>query len=198
MYPTIVPSIEPFNRFAHIYAEVQQQQLPAFDAVALGTVDAENRPCVRVVLLKEFSEKGFVFYTNKSSRKGRELQARPAACLNFFWQAVQQQVRIDGFVDNLTAEEEDAYFASRPLQSQYGAWASLQSQPLDARETLERRFLDFSHKYEGKPVQRPPHWGGFRLKPDRMEFWLAHQNRLHWREEYVREGDGWKKGFLYP
>lgn len=196
---THAPWNEPFDRFAALYAEAQHAQPQDPNAVSLATVDARGRPSVRVVLMKDFDPRGFVFYTNHQSRKGRELLAQKAACLNFFWPALAQQVRVEGFVEPVTAEEADAYFATRPRVSQLGAWASLQSQPLDARETLEKRLEEVTAKYEGQPVPRPPHWSGFRLKPDRIEFWRAHQYRLHWREEYLKHGeDGWTRGWVYP
>lgn len=193
------PWNEPFDRFAALYAEAQHAQPQDPNAMSLATVDAAGRPSVRVVLMKDFDPRGFVFYTNHSSRKGQELLAQKAACLNFFWPALAQQVRVEGFVEPVTLEEADAYFATRPRVSQLGAWASLQSQPLDSRETLEKRLEEVTAKYDGQPVPRPPHWSGFRLKPDRIEFWRAHQYRLHWREEYVKAGDdGWLKGWVYP
>lgn len=196
---THAPWNEPFDRFAALYAEAQHAQPQDPNAVSLATVDARGRPSVRVVLMKDFDPRGFVFYTNHQSRKGRELLGQKAACLNFFWPALGQQVRVEGFVEPVTAEEADAYFATRPRVSQLGAWASHQSQPLDSRETLEQRLEEITAKYEGQPVPRPPHWSGFRLKPDRIEFWRAHQYRLHWREEYLKHGeDGWQKGWVNP
>lgn len=196
---THAPWNEPFDRFAALYAEAQHAQPQDPNAVSLATVDARGRPSVRVVLMKDFDPRGFVFYTNHQSRKGRELLGQKAACLNFFWPALAQQVRVEGFVEPVTAEEADAYFATRPRVSQLGAWASHQSQPLDSRETLEQRLEEITAKYEGQPVPRPPHWSGFRLKPDRIEFWRAHQYRLHWREEYLKHGeDGWQKGWVNP
>jgi pyridoxamine 5'-phosphate oxidase len=196
---THAPWNEPFDRFAALYAEAQRAQPQDPNAASLATVDARGRPSVRVVLMKDFDARGFVFYTNHQSRKGRELLAQKAACLNFYWPALAQQVRVEGFADPVTAEEADAYFATRPRESQLGAWASLQSQPLDCRETLEKRLAEFTAKFEGQPVPRPPHWSGFRLRPDRIEFWRAHPYRLHWREEYLKHGeDGWRKGWVYP
>lgn len=196
---TPAPWNEPFDRFAALYAEAQHAQPQDPNAMSLATVDAAGRPSVRVVLMKDFDPRGFVFYTNHTSRKGQELLAQKAACLNFFWPALAQQVRVEGFVEPVALEEADAYFATRPRVSQLGAWASLQSQPLDSRETLEKRLEEVTAKYDGQPVPRPPHWSGFRLKPDRIEFWRAHQYRLHWREEYLKAGeDGWLKGWVYP
>ncbi|GMU62481.1 MAG: pyridoxine/pyridoxamine 5'-phosphate oxidase [Myxococcaceae bacterium] len=195
---THVPWNEPFDRFAQVYAEAQRVQPQDPNAVSLATVSADGRPSVRVVLMKDFDPRGFVFYTNHTSRKGRELLEQKVACLNFFWPALGQQVRVEGVVEPVPMEEADQYFATRPRVSQLGAWASHQSQPLDSRETLEQRLEEVTKQYEGQPVPRPGHWGGFRLKPDRIEFWRAHQYRLHWREEYVQAGDGWKKGWVNP
>jgi pyridoxamine 5'-phosphate oxidase len=150
------------------------------------------------VLLKDFDERGFVFYTNTLSRKGREASTAKVAALNFYWPELDQQVRIEGAVTPVTADEADAYFATRPRLSQIGAWASVQSAPLESRETLERRVAEFTAKYEGQRVPRPEHWSGYRLLPDHLEFWKAHPNRLHWREVYDRAGAGWTKGLLYP
>lgn len=192
------PWIEPFDRFARIYAEAQRVQPQDPNAASLGTVDSAGRPTVRVVLMKDFDPRGFAFYTNHSSRKGRSLLQQRFACLNFFWPALAQQVQIEGEAEPLPANEADAYFATRPRVSQLGAWASFQSEPLDDRETLEARLKDVTLRFEGQSVPRPAHWGGFRLMPRRIEFWRAHEFRLHWREEYVKEGDHWLKSWLNP
>jgi pyridoxamine 5'-phosphate oxidase len=196
---TPTPWAEPFERFAVVYAEAQRAQPQDPNAVALATVDERGQPSVRMVLMKDFDQRGFVFYTNTQSHKGRALLARRVACLNFFWLALGQQVRVEGDVEPVTPAEADAYFATRPRSSQLGAWASQQSQPLDARETLERRLAALTAQYAGQPVPRPPHWSGFRLRPERIEFWRAHPDRLHWREEYrkVRD-DAWSRGWLNP
>lgn len=196
---THAPWNEPFDRFATVFAEASAAQPQDPNAMSLATVDERGRPSVRVVLMKDFDPRGFVFFTNHQSRKGRELLAQKAACLNFYWPAIAQQVRVEGVVEPVKAEEADAYFATRPRVSQLGAWASHQSQPLDSRETLEQRLEEVTAKYDGQPVPRPPHWSGFRLKPERIEFWRAHQYRLHWREEYLKDGDrGWLKGWVNP
>lgn len=189
---------EPFTRFGTLFDEAKKLVSKDPNAVSLATVDAKGRPSVRVVLLKEFDARGFVFYTNQQSAKGEALKATKVAALNFYWPALDQQVRVEGTVELMGEAEADVYFASRPRASQLGAWASEQSQTLSSREELEQRLAALTAKYEGKPVPRPPHWGGFRLKPERMEFWKAHEFRLHWREQYVKSGDGWDRGWLNP
>ncbi|MDP1826799.1 MAG: pyridoxamine 5'-phosphate oxidase [Archangium sp.] len=189
---------EPFTRFGTLFDEAKKLVSKDPNAVSLATVDAQGRPSVRMVLLKEFDARGFVFYTNQQSAKGEALKATRVGALNFYWPALDQQVRVEGTVELMGEAEADVYFASRPRVSQLGAWASEQSKTLSSREELEQRLAALTAKYEGKPVPRPPHWGGFRLKPERMEFWKAHEFRLHWREQYVKSGDGWDRGWLNP
>ena len=169
-------------------------------AMSLATADAQGRPSVRAVLLKHFDERGFVFYTNFDSRKGRQLAANPQAALLFLWKALRQQVqvRVEGTAEPVGAAEADAYFASRHRESQIGAWASLQSQTLDSRETFEARLAEFSARFEGGPVPRPPHWSGFRVTPRAIEFWLARPGRLHVRHRYTPASEGWKIDTLFP
>lgn len=189
---------EPFTRFRAIFEEAKQVVSKDPNAVSLATVDERGRPSVRIVLLKDFDEHGFVFYTNQHSAKGSALKATGLAALNFYWPALEQQVRIEGSVEEVGPAESDAYFATRPRISQLGAWASEQSRPLASREVLEQRLADLTSQYEGKPVPRPQHWGGFRLKPERIEFWKAHEFRLHWREQYLKAGERWDRGWLNP
>jgi pyridoxamine 5'-phosphate oxidase len=164
----------------------------------LATVDEAGRPTIRTVLMKDFDAQGWVFYGNRNSRKGRNLAARPVAAINFFWPQLGAQVRIEGQVAQVTDAESDAYFATRPRDSQLGAWASLQSERLDARSTLEARVAELTLRHQGQAVPRPPHWGGWRLTPSYIEFWKAHPYRLHWREVYERDGAGWRTSTLYP
>jgi len=189
---------EPFTRFGTLFAEAQRVDPKDGNAMSLATVDAKGRPSVRVVLLKDFDSTGFVFYTNHLSTKGKALDATRLAGINFYWPALMQQVRVEGTVEQVSVAEADAYFATRPRVSQLGAWASEQSQQLTSREALEARLTVLTAKYEGKPVPRPPHWGGYRLKPERIEFWKAHEFRLHWREEYVKSGEAWQHSWLNP
>jgi pyridoxamine 5'-phosphate oxidase len=150
-----------------------------------------------VVLMKGFDQRGFVFYTNLHSRKGRELKARPLAALCFYWPSLEQQVRVEGRVEQVPDPEADAYFASRGRGSQLSAWASQQSEALGSREELERAWQDAERRFSGN-VPRPPHWTGMRLSPEQIEFWHSRPNRMHERTVYVREGRGWRSGLLYP
>lgn len=189
---------DPFRRFAEIYAQVQKVVIPEPAAMVLATVSAEGRPSARVVLLKGFDDRGFVFFTNLESRKGRELQANSFAALCFHWPPLEQQVRIEGRVASVTDAEADAYFASRPRGAQIGAWASRQSQALTTREELEARVRSFEAKFAGSEVPRPPFWSGFRVIPERMEFWQSRASRLHDRTVYTRQNDTWVIEKLYP
>lgn len=189
---------DPFRRFAEIYAQVQKVVIPEPAAMVLATVSAEGRPSARVVLLKGFDDRGFVFFTNLESRKGRELQANSFAALCFHWPPLEQQVRIEGRVASVTDAEADAYFASRPRGAQIGAWASRQSQALTTREELEARVRSFEAKFAGGEVPRPPFWSGFRVIPERMEFWQSRASRLHDRTVYTRQNDTWVIEKLYP
>jgi pyridoxamine 5'-phosphate oxidase len=168
-------------------------------AMALATADAAGRPSVRMVLMKGHDARGFVFYTNLDSRKGAELAANPRAALLFHWKSLRRQVRVEGAVEPVTDAEADAYFASRSRDSQLGAWASDQSRPLDARATFEARYEDIRARFEGGDVPRPPRWSGWRVVPERIEFWSDRPHRLHERRLFVRgDGGGWGEGLLYP
>jgi pyridoxamine 5'-phosphate oxidase len=169
-------------------------------AMTLATADANGRVSARIVLLKGVDADGFRFFTNYESLKGAQLAAHPQVALCFHWKLLREQiqVRVEGAASQVSADESDAYFASRARGSQIGAWASLQSQPLPDRETFERRVADFEKRFEGGNVPRPPHWGGYLVKPDRIEFWYGAKYRLHERVTYVREAHGWTRGMLYP
>lgn len=189
---------DPLDLFRDWFAQARETEINDSNAVALATADAEARPSLRMVLLKGFDERGFVFYTNRESRKAGELAANPHAALLFHWKSLRRQVRIEGRVSLASDEESDAYFASRSRDSQLGAWASDQSQPLDRRETFEQRFEAMQRRFDGQPVPRPPHWGGYRVTPERIEFWQDREHRLHERRLFERAGDSWREGLLYP
>ena len=166
--------------------------------VALATADATGRPSVRIVLLRGVDQSGFVFFTNYNSRKANELDGNPQAALCFHWVALDEQIRVEGRVERVPDAESDAYFASRPRGSQLGAWASDQSSVLPSRETLESKYRDIEARFGDGPIPRPPFWGGYRLIPDRVEFWYGRPDRLHDRVLYRREEDRWAIERLYP
>ncbi len=193
----LAPWSEPFEKFTEQYRALQERRTKDPNATVLATADAKGRPSARVVLLKGYSEKGFVFFTNYQSRKGHEL-ARGFATLCFYWPELDRQVRVDGRVKKVSAAESEAYFATRHRHSQVGAWASHQSEPMHSREELEQRFEALLRKYEGGPVPRPKHWGGYLLAPEAIELWEARQSRLHVRELYTRRGRRWAYTLLNP
>ena len=189
---------DPYALFNGWYAEARESEPNDSNAMALATVDTEGQPSVRMVLLKGHDARGFVFYTNLHSRKARDLIDTPKAGLLFHWKSLRRQVRIEGPVEDVSQDEADAYFASRPRDSQLGAWASDQSQPLPSREVFEAQFAEMAARFDGQDVPRPPHWSGFRVVPHRIEFWHDRPHRLHERRLFVREGEAWREGLLYP
>jgi pyridoxamine 5'-phosphate oxidase len=181
----------PIKQFAKWHDEAHAHGVSEQDAISmtLATATKAGEPDARIVLLKSFDDAGFVFYTNYESRKGKELDENPRACLLFYWSAVWRQVRIEGSVEQVPDEESEDYFQSRPLGSKIGAWASNQSEVVESREVLEQRYADLSERY-GEDVPRPPHWGGYRIKPEVIEFWQGRDNRLHDRLRYRLQADG--------
>ncbi|WP_341633197.1 pyridoxamine 5'-phosphate oxidase [Sphingomonas agri] len=189
---------DPLALFDKWFAEARAAELSDPEAMALATVNEAGRPSVRMVLLKGHGQDGFVFYTNEESAKGRELARNPNAALLFHWKSLRRQVRLEGAVARVSNAEADAYFATRARDSQLGAWASDQSRPLANRSTFEARFEEMKRRFEGRDVPRPLNWGGYRLVPDRIEFWTDREHRLHERRLFVRDGDSWTEGLLYP
>ena len=189
---------DPFELFDAWFAEARASEPSDAEAMALATATADGRPSARMVLLKRHGPDGFTFYTHYGSRKGAEIAANPNVALLFHWKSLGRQVRIEGVAHQVDAQEADAYFATRPRDSQLGAWASDQSQPLPDRETFERRYEEARKKYEGMPVPRPRDWSGYRVVPERIEFWTAREHRLHERQLFQLTGDGWTESLLYP
>jgi pyridoxamine 5'-phosphate oxidase len=192
---------DPIERFRSVYAlaeKLDRSIIPEPNAMSLGTIGNRDQPYVRIVLLKAFDERGFVFYTSYEGKKGRQIIAHPRASLCFYWAPLSIQVRIEGRVTKVSDEEADAYFATRERRSQIGAWASRQSEPLETPTALDERVAKYEKEFEGKTVPRPDYWSGFRVWPERIEFWKGKPNRLHERHLYTRDGEGWLIETLYP
>jgi pyridoxamine 5'-phosphate oxidase len=190
-------SADPITEFQNAVERAKAHQVDTAPVV-LATTDAAGRPSARLVLLRGVDPRGFTFFTNYNSRKGRELTGNPHAALCFYWASLDEQIRIEGRVERVSAEESDAYFAGRPRGSQLGAWASDQSAVLPSRESLEEKYREIERRFEGRTVERPSFWGGFRLTPVRIEFWYGRPDRLHDRVVYVRDGSAWRIERLYP
>ena len=189
---------DPFALFDEWLAEAREKEINDPEAMAFASADASGRPSVRIVLLRRSGPEGFGFFTNLESRKGGELAANPHGALAIHWKALRKQVRAEGQVVQVSDAEADEYFASRSRDSRIGSWASDQSRPLENRELFERRVEEMRQRFDGKDIPRPPHWSGFRLIPDRIEFWTDRPHRLHERRLFMRNGDGWAEGLLYP
>lgn len=185
-------------QFRGWFQQAIDAQLPEPNAMTLATIDENNRPSARMVLLKGFDERGFQFFTNYGSRKARQLDARPYAALVFWWEGLERQVRIEGLVRRLPEAESDAYFVTRPRGSQIGAWASDQSRPVQNREAIESKVGDTEARFGAEEIPRPPHWGGYLVVPERLEFWQGRPGRMHDRLEFVRDGHGWRVVRLFP
>lgn len=190
--------MDPVERFQDWFREAEQAGVEVPETMTLATADAAGAPSARMVLLKGADADGFVFYTGYVSRKADELAENPRAALVFYWRQLGKQVRVEGTVEQVSEAESAAYFATRPRASQLAAWASQQSAPLGSREALERRYEELERAYEGGEVPLPPHWGGFRLRPEAIEFWEHHENRLHDRVYYTRAREGWRHELLAP
>jgi pyridoxamine 5'-phosphate oxidase len=193
----VAPESDPIALYLRLAERARVEGIDTAPA-ALATADAAARPSVRIVLLRLVDPRGFVFFTNYESRKGRELIQNPRASLCQHWPSLEEQIRVEGPVQRVDAAESDAYFAGRPRESQLGAWASLQSSELEGRHVLEARLEELEQQYANQPVPRPPHWGGFRIVPERIEFWYGRAGRLHERLLYTRAGDAWQTTWLFP
>ncbi|MGE5218101.1 MAG: pyridoxamine 5'-phosphate oxidase [Chloroflexota bacterium] len=189
---------EPITRFKELLAQAEQLGTSPHNAAALATAGNDLEPTVRMVLLKGVDDRGFVFYTNLESRKARQLADNRRASLCFWWPQLKRQVRVEGVAELVNDQEADEYFASRPRGSQIAAWASRQSRELASRQELLGMVADLTARYEDQPVPRPPHWSGYRLVPERIEFWKEQPDRLHEREVYTRQPSGWKITLLAP
>jgi pyridoxamine 5'-phosphate oxidase len=198
---TPYPVQNPLSRFNRLYAQAQSVDraiLPDPNAMSLATIGMNGAPSVRIVLMKGVDERGFVFYTNLEGRKGRDLRTHPIAAICFHWPSLEVQVRAEGSVSQVDDDEADEYFATRPRESQIGAWASIQSQPIEHASDLALRIAEVEERFDGKEVTRPPFWSGFRLRPDKIEFLKARPGRLHERHLYSRSGENWVMETLYP
>lgn len=189
---------EALSQFRQLFERAQTTGLREPSAMILATADRNGRPSARTVLLRAFDDRGFVFYTNSTSRKGRDLLANPQAALCFHWDALAEQFRAEGFVERVSDRENDEYWQGRPRDRQLGAWASAQSERLDQPGILMQRYAEFEEKFAGSEVPRPEHWFGYRILPDLVEFWSNRPSRLHERIVYERRGDVWEKYLLYP
>lgn len=188
----------PFRQFGIWFEEAKRAELNDPNAMTLATVGDNSRPTARIVLLKEWDEQGFVFYSNLGSRKAQHMDFNPYVALLFHWKSLQRQIRIEGKVTPVSDSQADAYFATRPRPSQLGAWASLQSSPLASRQAFESGLQDVEARFDGQQVPRPPFWSGWRLSPDYFEFWQGADFRLHDRQTYMLTSQGWETGLLYP
>lgn len=189
---------DPIAQFRRWYAFARRARCPWPNSFALATVGLDGRPAVRLMLLKGVDERGFTFFSHYVGRKASEMERTPFVAMSFHWVELVRQVRVEGPVEKISREESEAYFQTRPRGSRIGAWASRQSEPLESRAAFDARFREFQERFRGGPVPLPPHWGGYRVRPEVIEFWQGRPNRLHDRFQYVREGDVWRIRRLYP
>jgi pyridoxamine 5'-phosphate oxidase len=188
----------PFTQFSVWWDQAVQSEIDEVNAMALSTVTSEGKPSSRIVLLKGYDEQGFIFFTNYSSDKGQQINQNHFAALLFFWKELERQIRIEGVVSKVSDEESDAYFNSRPLGSRLGAWASPQSQKIADREVLNKELMKFTEQFDQENIPRPAHWGGYRVKPTKIEFWQGRSNRLHDRILYEQVNENWQISRLAP
>ena len=188
----------PMKQFAAWWDDAIDSNIEEVNAMTLATVNEQGYPSSRIVLLKDFNENGFVFFTNYESRKGKSLSIHPKVSIVFFWKELERQIRVEGVVEKISEEESTAYFTSRPVESKIGAWASPQSEVIESRDFLESRFKNFEEKYSEIEIPKPPHWGGYIVKPSRIEFWQGRPGRLHDRIEYNKNNEGWTIDRLAP
>ncbi|MEW4466265.1 pyridoxamine 5'-phosphate oxidase [Parasphingorhabdus sp. JC815] len=188
----------PFTLFDSWFTMARESEPNDSNAMTIATVNDDGQPSARMVLLKGHGPDGFIFYTNKESRKAEDIAANPKAAILFHWKSLRRQIRIEGSLSAVADDIADAYFATRGRDSQLGAWASDQSRPLDSRATFEQRYKEMQMRFDGQDVPRPPYWSGYRLTPQRFEFWQDREHRLHERRIFVRDGEGWAEGMLYP
>jgi pyridoxamine 5'-phosphate oxidase len=198
MTTRIAPLDEPLKRFLELFDQARKEEVHDPTAVALATSTMHGRPSLRMVLLKDASAQGFVFYTNYQSRKAGEMEANSQAAMTFYWPAMHVQIRVEGTLDRTSAEESDAYFESRPRGHRLGAWASEQSREIESEKDLEKQFAEVEDRFKDQEVPRPAHWGGYRITPESIEFWFGKENRMHQRELYTRAGNGWTVRLLQP
>jgi len=191
-------STDPFKLFDAWLAEARTSEPNDAEAMAFASADADGRPSVRMVLLRRADSRGFGFFTNLDSRKGHELAANPNGALCIHWKSLRRQVRAEGPVEQVSDDEADAYFSGRSRESRIGSWASDQSRPLESRQAFEARYQAMCDRFDGADVPRPPRWSGFRLIPQRIEFWSDRPHRLHERRLFTRSGESWDEGLLYP
>ena len=189
----------PIDLFKNWFKKAEEEEINDPNAVALGTADQKNQPSVRMVLLKGLSDKGFVFYTKKKKKKGSDLKSNQQASMCFHWKSLRRQIRVVGKVEQVTEKEADDYFNSRPYKNRVSAWASSQSKKLESRDTFLKKIEEFENKYpDQNKVPRPPHWSGWRILPNEIEFWLDGEGRIHERLNYVKNNGKWIKEILYP